>query len=187
MAAFVSVFVVLGQAFHKNLTSVQKRFRNGCTRRVMTWYFNNFEFQVCFLTGSREELLMFYLSKMIWCFRLAQSNLKIILSNRQCVPLLHAWWIYVKHSKRAEHAETGKFQRKNKSNNQRPRNLKNKEGDFSNIKLTIIFCVIYFSFDLDASKSGEVYPAIHRRGRLTESTAVVKQLINESSSSKLKD
>ena len=49
---------------------------------------------------------------------------KIILSNRQCVLLLHAWWIYVKHSKRAEHAETGKFRRKKKSNNQRPRNLK---------------------------------------------------------------
>ena len=111
---------------------------------------------------STEELLMFYLSKMIWW--LAQSNLKIILSNRQYVPLLHAWWIYVKHSKRAEHAETGKFQRKNKSNNQRPRNLKSKEGDFSNIELTIIFCVIYFSLDLEASKSGEVYPAIHRSG-----------------------
>ena len=102
--------------------------------------------------------------EMIWCFRLAQSNLKIILSKQQCVLLLHAWWIYVKHSKRAEHAETGKFQRKNKSNNQRPRNLKSKEGDFSNIELARIFCVIYFSFHLDVSKSGEVYPAIHRSG-----------------------
>ena len=36
--------------------------------------------------------------------------------------------------------------------------------DHSSIKLTIIFCVIYFSFDLDASKSGEVYPTIHRGG-----------------------
>ena len=66
----------------------------------MARYFNNFEFQVCFLTRSREELL----------------------------------------------------------------NLKSKEGDFSNIELTIIFCVIYFSFDLEALKSGEVYPAIHRSG-----------------------
>ena len=130
----------------------------------MAQYFNNFEFQVCFLTRSWEELLVFYVSKIIWCLRLAQSYLKIILSNRQCVLLLHAWWIYVKHSKRAENAETGKFQRKNKSNNQRPRSLKNKEGDYSNIELTIIFCVIDFPFDLDASKSGEVYPAIHRSG-----------------------
>ena len=127
-------------------------------------YFNNFEFQVCFLTRSWGEPLMFYLSKIIWCLRLAQSYLKIILNNRQCVLLLHAWWIYVKHSKRAEHAETGKFQRKNKYNNQRPRSLKNKEGDYSNIELTIIFCIIDFPFDLDASKSSEVYPAIHRSG-----------------------
>ena len=148
----------------QKLNICAKKFRIWFTWLVMAQNFNNFEFQVCFLTGSREELLMFYLSKMIWCFRLAQSNLKIILSNRQCVPLLHAWWIYVKHSKRAEHAETGKFQRKNKSNNQRPRNLKSKEGDFSNIELARIFCVIYFSFHLDVSKSGEVYPAIHRSG-----------------------
>ena len=155
----------------------------------MARYFNKFEFQVCFLIRSREERLMFYLSKIIWCLRLTQSYLKIILSNRQCVLLLHAWWIYVKHSKRAEHAETGKFRRKNRSNNQRPRNLKNKESDYSNIELTIIYCVIYFSFDLDASKSGKVYPAIHRSGWwvLLKAPAVVKQLINECSSSRLKD
>ena len=35
--------------------------------------------------------------------------------------------------KRAENAETEKFQRKNKYNNQRPQSLKNKEGDYSNI------------------------------------------------------
>ena len=122
----------------QKLNICAKKFRIWFTWLVMARNFDNFEFQVCFLTGSREELLMFYLSKMIWCFRLAQSNLKIILSKRQCVPLLHAWWIYVKHSKRAEHAETGKFQRKNKSNNQRPRNLKNREGDFFNFELTII-------------------------------------------------
>ena len=121
--------------------------------RDMLWrdILNNFEFQVCFLTRSRAELLMFYLSKkIIWSLRLAQSYLKIIQSKRQCVFLLHAWWIYGKHSKRAEHTETGKFRRKNKSNNQRPRNLKNK-GDYS----TIIFCVVDFSFELDVSKSGE--------------------------------
>ena len=81
-----------------------------------------------------------------------------------------------KRSKRAEHAETGNFQRKNKSNNQRPRNLKNKEGNYSNTKLTVIFCVIYFSFDSQKRVPG-----------LTEGTAVVKQLKNEYSTSRLKD
>ena len=33
------------------------------------------------------------------------------------------------------------------------------------IELTIIFCVIDFPFDLDASKFDEVYSAIHRSGR----------------------
>ena len=106
----------------------------------MTRYFNTFEFQVCFLTRSREELL-FYLSKMILCLRLTQCYLKIILSNRQCVLLLHddSGRIYVKNAKHAEHVETGNFQRKNKSNNQRPQNF-------------------------EKSKSGKVYPAIQRSG-----------------------
>ena len=120
-------------------------------------------FKFVFSLEVERNCWCFIWSKIIWCLRLTQSYLKIILSNRQCVLLLHAWWIYVKHSKRAEHAETGKFRRKNKSNNQRPRNLKNK-GDYSNIELTIIFCVVDFSFDLDVSKSGEVYPAIHKFG-----------------------
>ena len=54
--------------------------------------------------------------------------------------------------------ETKNFQ--NESNNQRPRNLKNKGDDYSDTELTIIFCVIYFSFlvwefDSDPSKSGK--------------------------------
>ena len=120
---------------------------------------------------------------MIWCLRLAQCYLKIILSNRQCLPLLHAWWIYIKHAKHAEHAEhaehtehaeyaehaeTGNLQRKKKSNNQRPRKLKIKRGDYSNTEFTIIFGVIFpiivCKFDFEASKSGKVYPAIHRSG-----------------------
>ena len=67
--------------------------------------------------------------------------------------------------------------------------LKNKRGDYSDTELTIIFCFIHFSIDLDASKSGKVYPAIHRSGWwvLLKAPAVVKQLINECSSSRLKD
>lgn len=66
--------------------------------------------------------------------------LKIILSNR-CELLIHACWIYLEHAK---HAEAENFQRNNKPNNQRPRNLRSKEGGFA--KLTIIFHVIFFSF-----------------------------------------
>ena len=83
---------------------------------------------------------MFYLSKIIWCPNSAKICLKIILSNR-CELLLHACWIYLEHAK---HAEAENFQRNNKPNNQRPRNLRSKEGGYA--KLTIIFHVIFFSF-----------------------------------------
>ena len=83
---------------------------------------------------------MFYLSKIIWCPNSEKICLKIILSNR-CELLIHACWIYLEHAK---HAEAENFQRNNKPNNQRPRNLRSKEGGYA--KLTIIFHVIFFSF-----------------------------------------
>ena len=49
----------------------------------MERYFNIFEFQVLFLTRN-WELLIFYLSKIIWCLRLAQSYLKNILLPTMC-------------------------------------------------------------------------------------------------------
>ena len=82
----------------------------------------------------------------------------------------------------------------NESNNQRPRNLKNKGDDYSDTELTIIFCVIYFSFlvwefDSDPSKSGKYTQRFTEAGAgsYIDSNAVVKQLINECSSSRLKD
>ena len=83
---------------------------------------------------------MFYLSKIIWCPNSAKICLTIILSNR-CELLLHACWIYLEHAK---HAEAENFQRNNKPNNQRPRNLRSKEGGYA--ELTIIFHVIFFLF-----------------------------------------
>ena len=116
--------------------------------------FTIFGFKFVFSPEVDKNCWCFICPKIIWSLRLAQSYLKIILSKRQCVLLLHAWWIYVKHSK---------VQNIQKQETSRERtNLTIK--DYSNIKLTIIFCAIYFSFDLDASKSGEVYPAIHRSG-----------------------
>ena len=114
---------------------------------------------------SWEELLMFYLSKIIWCLRLTQSYLKIILSNRQCVLLLQAWWIYV-------NIQNVQKMQKQENSREKP-NITIKDHGVWKIKkvtirifieLTIIFCVIDFPFDLDASKPGEVYPAIHRSG-----------------------
>ena len=46
-------------------------------------YFNKFDFQVFFFTNSWEQLLLFYLP----------------CCNRQCVLLLHAWWIFIEHTK----------------------------------------------------------------------------------------
>ena len=131
----------------------------------MARYFNKFEFQVCFLIRSREERLMFYLSKIIWCLRLTQSYLKIILSNRQCVLLLQAWWIYV-------NIQNVQKMQKQENSREKPNITIKDHGVWKTkkvtiqifIELTIIFCVIDFPFALDASKSGEVYPAIHRSG-----------------------
>ena len=114
---------------------------------------------------SWEELLMFYLSKIIWCLRLTQSYLKIILSNRQCVLLLQAWWIYV-------NIQNVQKMQKQENSREKPNITIRDYGVWKTkkvtiqifIELTIIFCVIDFPFDLDASKSGEVYPAIHRSG-----------------------
>ena len=56
---------------------------------------------------------------------------------------------------------TRKANRKNESNNQKPRNLKNK---YSNTKLTIINNVIFFFFVLKTRlERGKVYPAIYNR------------------------
>ena len=56
-----------------------------------------------------------------------------------------------------------------RTNNPRTRNLQNDRGDYYNTELTIIFCVIYFSFlfckfDLDASKSSKAYQRFSAAG-----------------------
>ena len=43
--------------------------------------------------------------------------LKFILSNRQCVLLLHAWGTYVKHAKHAKHAEHAEIKQKTSKTN----------------------------------------------------------------------
>ena len=70
--------------------------------------FTIFGFKFVFSPEVDKNCWCFICPKIIWSLRLAQSYLKIILSKRQCVLLLHEWWIYAKHSKRVEHAETGK-------------------------------------------------------------------------------
>ena len=71
----------------------------------------------------------------------------------------------------AKHAEAENFQRNIKPNNQRPRNLRSKEGGYA--ELTIIFHVIFFSFSCHwdyrnvlvlPEKNGVVYRGFFRQG-----------------------
>ena len=161
------------------VTSVQKS--SDFDLRDVLWrdIFTIFGFKFVFSPEVDKNCWCFICPKIIWSLRLAQSYLKIILSKWQCVPLLHAWWMYVKHLKRAEHAEKGKFQRKNKSNNQR---LLQYWIDYN-------FLCYLFLIRLGRVKVRWSIPS-HSQRRvpgLTKSTAVVKQLINECSTSRLKD